>query len=112
MVRGADLTPSFVCVELGLGSGARISPGDVRGGGRPPIVDFPHCLDSARGGFVLRLLPRSSLDQLLASADKFDMEWTDKVVVVTGAAGGIGQAFCRAIRGAVQRGLAVSDFHE
>jgi len=40
------------------------------------------------------------------------MEWTDKVVVVTGAAGGIGQAFCRAIRGAGVKGLAVSDFHD
>ncbi len=37
------------------------------------------------------------------------MNWNDKVVVVTGAAGGIGQALCRAIQGAGVRGLVVSD---
>lgn len=40
------------------------------------------------------------------------MEWTGKVVVVTGAAGGIGQALCRAIRGAGVKGLAVSDLRD
>jgi NAD(P)-dependent dehydrogenase (short-subunit alcohol dehydrogenase family) len=40
------------------------------------------------------------------------MDWTDKVVVVTGAAGGIGRALCRKIAGEGVRGLVMSDLVE